>query len=262
MRAGAPDVAPRRLNDNAGVSLVLAALCVLGSAFVKGAIGFGFPTLATPLMSLFLDVKAAVVLLILPNIVMDALQFARRGAPRATVRRFAWIVPFGAAGTVLGTHLLVVLPSRTILLVLGGFIVLFVALNATRFSPRLPPRAERWASPVAGFAAGVVGGVTNVPGTPLVIYFYALGMPKQDFVAAVAFTFVVYKIVQLGAVAWYGLLTWPLLGTSLALTVVALGGFALGLGVQDRLEQERFNRAVLAVLAALAVFLMVRAARG
>jgi len=36
-----------------------------------------FPTLATPLLSLAVDVKTAVVLLILPNIVMDGIQFAR-----------------------------------------------------------------------------------------------------------------------------------------------------------------------------------------
>src|SRR5213078_1415615 len=45
---------------------------------VKGIAGLGFPTLATPLLSLAVDVKTAVALLILPNIVMDGIQFARR----------------------------------------------------------------------------------------------------------------------------------------------------------------------------------------
>src|SRR5206468_11791832 len=79
-----------------GVTALLAAGAVLLAAFIKGAIGFGFPTLGTPLLSLVMDVKAAVVVLILPNIVMDGLQFARRGAPLATVRRFAVLLVFGA----------------------------------------------------------------------------------------------------------------------------------------------------------------------
>jgi len=37
------------------------------------------------------DVKTAVVVLILPNIVMDGIQFARRGTPLSTVRRF-WVL--------------------------------------------------------------------------------------------------------------------------------------------------------------------------
>lgn len=239
--------------------LVAGALAVLLAAVVKGAIGFGFPTLGTPLLALFIDVKEAVVLLILPNIVMDAVQAARRGGLVATARRFAVLVACGALGTVVGTRLLAVLSTRTATLVLGATVVAFVLLNATRWTPRVRPGWERWLDPPVGFAAGVIGGVTNVPGTPLVIYFYALGLAKHDFVRAVAVTFVLYKLFQLGAVTWYGLLTWPLLGLSALLSVVALLGFRAGLAIQDRLDQVAFNRVVLGFLALLGAGLIVRA---
>ncbi len=238
---------------------LLVAAATLAAAFVKGAIGFGFPTLATPLLTLVLDVKTSVVLLLLPNIVMDALQLARRGDPTATVRRFGSLLAFGALGTVLGTRVLVTLPPRTAMLALGAFLLLFAALGVTRRSPRVPAGWEWWLSPATGLVVGTVGGVTNVPGTPLAMYFYALALPKHQFVQAVAFTFLVYKTVQLGAVAWYGLMTWALLGASLALTAAALAGFALGLRVQDRLEPAAFNRAVLGFLAVLGGWLIVRA---
>lgn len=237
---------------------LLGAAAVLLAAFIKGAIGFGFPTLATPLLSLFIDVKAAVVVLILPNIVMDGIQFARRGAPLATVRRFAILLVFGALGTVVGTRLLVALSSRTATLILGAFLLVFVTLSVTGATPRVPARWERWLSPVAGLLAGVVGGLTNVPGTPLVIYFQSLGMAKHEFVASVAFTFVVYKLIQLGAVAYYGLLPWSLVSMSVLLIAVALAGFAVGLKVQDRLEPRAFNRVVLGFLAALGLWLVIR----
>ena len=197
-------------------------------------------------------------MLIVPNIAMDLIQLRRQGDIRATVRRLAVLLLFGAIGTVCGTRVLVILPALTASFILGCFVLLFVALNATRFSPRVPPRWEPWLAAPMGLVAGVVGGVTNGPGTPLVMYFYALGMAKADFVRATALSFVAYKIVQLGAVAWYGLLTWPLLGISLALTIVALAGFAAGLRVQDRLDQRAFNRAVLVFLAALGLWLTLR----
>jgi uncharacterized membrane protein YfcA len=202
-----------------------------------------------------------VVLLILPNIVMDGLQAARRGGLAATARRFAALMACGALGTVVGTRLLAVLAPRTAVVVLGVTVLAFVVLNATRWSPRVRAGWERWLDPVVGFAAGVVGGVTNVPGTPLVMYFYALGLAKVDFVRAVAVTFVLYKVVQLGAVAWYGLLTWTLLGLSAVLTVVALAGFRLGLAIQDRLEQQTFNRVVLIFLGVLGAGLIARGVR-
>ena len=240
------------------VTAILATGVVLLSAFIKGAIGFGFPTLGTPLLSLVMDVKAAVVVLIIPNIVMDSLQFIRRGAPMDTVKRFASLLVFGAVGTVVGTRLLVALSSRTATLVLGAFVLAFVALNTSGITLRIPRSWEIWLSPIAGLAAGIVGGITNVPGTPLVIYFHALGLDKHDFVSSVSFTFVVYKLIQLAAVAYYGLLPTSLIVPSLLLTLAALVGFALGLIVQDRLEQRVFNRAVLVFLAVLGVWLVVR----
>jgi uncharacterized membrane protein YfcA len=165
--------------------LSLVALAVAASAFVKGSIGFGFPTLGTPLLALIVDVKTAFLVLIVPNIVMDGLQLARAGAPGATARRLASLVACGAVGTVLGTRLLAGFSPRTVMLILGGFIVTFVVLSVLRLSPRLPPHWEPWASPVVGFVAGIVGGITNVPGTPLVLYYYALGLSKREFVSVV-----------------------------------------------------------------------------
>ncbi|MGH7386419.1 MAG: TSUP family transporter [Candidatus Rokuibacteriota bacterium] len=236
----------------------LMAAVVLLAAFVKGAIGFGFPSLGTPLLSLVVDVKTAVVVLILPNIVMDGIQFARRGTPRATARRFGLLLAAGAVGMVLGTRALALLPPQAATLLLGAFVLCFVALNATGLAPRVPAGWERWLGAPAGFVAGVVGGVTNAPAPALVLYFHAIGLSKHEFTASVAFTFLFYKLVQLGAVTWYGLLPWSLLWTSLALTAVGLAGFAVGLRAQDRLDQRGFNRAVLAFLALLGAWLLIR----
>ncbi len=206
-----------------------------------------------------MDVKTAVAVSIVPNIVMDGVQAFRRGGVLGSVRRLAALLLGGLLGMVLGTRLLVVLPPRAALAILGGFLLTFVALSASGLSPRVPARWERWLSPPAGFLAGVIGGLTNVPGTPLVLYFQALSMDKQEFVRSVALAFLVYKLVQLGATAWYGLLTGPLLLASLGLTVVALGGFALGLKVQDYLAERTFNRAVLAFIGLLGAWLVLRA---
>jgi uncharacterized membrane protein YfcA len=236
----------------------LMAAVVLAAGFIKGAIGFGFPSLATPLLSLVVDVKTAVVVLILPNIVMDGIQFARRGAPLATVRRFGTLLLSGGVGIVLGTRVLTLLSPRTATLILGVFVLLFVALSVIGLAPKIPPHWEPWLSPPAGFAAGVIGGVTNSPATALVLYFHGIGLAKHDFISSIAFTFFFYKLVQLGAVTWYGLLPWSLLGVSVALTAVALAGFAVGLRVQDRLDQRSFNRVVLVFLAVLGAWLLVR----
>lgn len=229
------------------------------ASFVKGVIAFGFPIVATPLLAMVVEVKTAIALSIVPNIVMDALQVRRRGGDLwPTARRVAVLLAFGFVGTVVGTRSLVVMPPALALAILAVVVLGFVGLNVSGATFRVPARAERWLSPPVGFAAGFLGGVTNVPGTLLVLYFHALGMSKHDFVRSVALCFMSYKVVQLVTVASYGLLTWPLLGGSVALTVVGLGAFWLGLRVQDALPERIFNRAVLVFLTLLGLSLLGR----
>ena len=239
-----------------------AVAAVLLAAFLKGIVGFGFPTTSTLLLALFLDVRIAVALVIIPNIVMDGVQMARRGHVLQTAQRLAVTLATGAVGIVAGTWLLVLLPAWVATLVLGVFTLAFVALNATPFTPRLGPEWERPLAPAAGFVSGIVGGLTNTPGTTLVIFFYALGFPKEEFIRSIAVSFVVFKAVQLGAVAHFGLMSWGLFTVSLGLTGVALIGFYGGLRVQDRLDQRSFNRAVLAFLALLGCWLVFRSLAG
>ena len=231
---------------------------MFAAAFVKGAIGFGFPTLGTPLLALVVDVKTAVAVLVIPNLVMDGLQLRRQSPLGATPRRLAPLLVFTMLGTIVGTKLLVVLSGRTATLILGVFVLGFVLLDLARFSPRVPAAWERLLAPPVGLAAGVMGGITNAPGTALALYFVALGMDKREFVRSIAFTFLVVKGVQLASLGWYGLLGWPLVLGSLGLTAAALAGFGLGVRVQDRLDQRAFNRGVLVFLATLGVWLVVR----
>lgn len=204
------------------------------------------------------DVKTAVAALVIPNLVMDGLQLRRQGPLGATPRRLAPLLVFTMLGTIVGTKLLVVLSGRTATLILGAFVLGFVALDLARFSPRVPAGWERLLAPPVGLAAGVMGGVTSAPGTALALYFVALGMDKREFVRSIAFTFLVVKAVQLAALGWYGLLGWPLVLGSLGLTAAGLAGFGLGIRVQDRLDQRAFNRGVLVFLATLGAWLVVR----
>jgi len=190
---------------------------------------------------------------------MDGLQLRRSGPLGDAPRRLAPLLVFLMIGTVIGTKLLVALSARTATLVLGGFIVGYVLLDLAKFSPRVPAGWERWLAAPVGLAAGIMGGITNAPGTPVALYLVALGLEKKEFVRSIAFTFLVVKGVQLLSLGWYGLLGWHLVLGSLGLSVAALVGFGLGLKLQDRLGQRSFNRAVLLFLAALGVWLVVRA---
>jgi uncharacterized membrane protein YfcA len=218
----------------------------------------GFPLVATPLIALALDVKTAVAVTILPNVVMDAAQVVRGGDLLATARRLAPVLALSVPGTILGTYLLVLLSAETASMTLGVVVLAFVAMSAAGRMPRIPARWDAPLAALAGLAAGVLTGVTNAAGPPLVMYFQGVGMNKQEFVRSISLVFVTVKVEQLAATGWYGLLTWPLLLASVGLTVVGLVAFAVGLRFQDRLPERTFQRLVLGFLAVIGAWLVVR----
>jgi uncharacterized membrane protein YfcA len=203
-------------------------------------------------------VKSAVALLVIPNLVMDALQLRRSGPLGDAPQRLAPLLIFTMIGTVIGTRLLVALSPRAVTLLLGGFVLSYVVLELVRLSPRVPASWELKLAVPVGLAAGIMGGITNAPGTAIALYFVALGMNKKEFVRSISFTFLVVKTVQLVTLVWYGLLGWALALASLGLAAVGLAGFGLGLRLQDRLDPRAFNRAVLVFLAVLGLWLVAR----
>jgi uncharacterized membrane protein YfcA len=238
---------------------VLGLTGVAVAAFVKGAVGFGYPLIATPLLALATDVRTAVAVLLVPNILMDAFQMARRPGLIAALRRHASLIVAGILGTVVGTQFLAVVSTRTLFLTLGATVLTFVALSLARPAWRISATLERPLAPAVGLLAGTLGGLTNAPAVAVTPYYYALGLPKAEFVRVLSATFLTFKLTQLGAAWQVGLLdrgVWLPWG---AATVVSLTAFRLGLGAQDRVAQATFNRAVLTLLTLVGLAMLGRA---
>lgn len=229
------------------------------AAFIKGAVGFGFPATATPLMAIFLDGKTVIGMLILPNIVMDVIQAVRLPGIFKVARRHFLLYLFGILGTFVGTKLLSVFSPNTFSLVLGLFILTFVGVNWFQLSLSVPVSLERLLGPVVGLGAGILGGMTNVPALLLVLYFYALRLPKAEFVRSLCLAFLIFKGSQLVAVVQFGLMDARIFGLSVLATIFALGTFWLGVKAQGRVDQVTFNKIVLGFLGILGGWMVIRA---
>ncbi|OGQ75729.1 MAG: hypothetical protein A3G40_14455 [Deltaproteobacteria bacterium RIFCSPLOWO2_12_FULL_57_22] len=234
-----------------GVSLLIAA-------FVKGTTGLGFPMIATPTVALLLDIRTAVTILLIPNIVMDITQALRGSFPTAVLRRFAWLILLTIIGVFLGTRLLVILPLWVLNLSLGIMVLTFVASNLLRLNFQIPPRLEGALSPVVGVIGGFLNGMTNASGPALAIYLYSLKLPKKEFIKSIATVFIVTKMSQLVAVSTWDLFTFSRLLLSLEVTVFILAGFYAGLKTQDRINQKTFNHGLLIFLFVVGVTLIIR----
>jgi hypothetical protein len=51
-----------------------------GGRLAQGAIGFGFPVIATPLLAMLMNIRTAIVLTVLPNMITGVVAIVRGGA--------------------------------------------------------------------------------------------------------------------------------------------------------------------------------------
>lgn len=243
-------------------TLVPVALALFFAGFVKGATGMGFPLIATPMLTLLLDVRMAIVVLVLPSVLMDLGQLFRGGVPTALFRRFASVFLCALAGVFLGTWGLARLSLWVLHLILGTVVILFAGSSLLTWRLTVPRRAEPLASPVAGFAAGFLLGLTNTIGPVMALYLQGLGLGKADFVKAIATTFVMAKFWQVIAISTWNLFSVEALKLSLFVSAFVLVSFYLGLRTQDRIRQQTFNRAILSLLILSGLMLIYRGLGG
>mgnify|MGYP003694070209 CR=1 FL=1 len=187
------------------LTYVLVGVVLLLAGFIKGASGMGFPLIATPTVALLLDIRIAITILIIPNIVMDITQVFRGGFPLDVLRRFGWFSLATLIGVFLGTKVLVSLPLWLLNLSLGVMVLVFVVSNWLRFEFTVSPELEKSFLP-AGLISGFLNGMTNAAGPALAMYLYSLRLSKKEFIKSIAMIFIITKLSQLLAVSTWNLL--------------------------------------------------------
>jgi uncharacterized protein len=223
-------------------ALVFVAVACLLSGFAHGAIGFGFPILATPLVALVIDIRTAIGVLAPVTLVVVLVSALRGGSIVAIARRF-WFLPVAIiAGSWLGTRLLLAAPPEPFILVLA--LVMIAYLNLDRIGRGTSPTAQRWMVPFGagfGFLAGIFESIANVAGPILLIYFMLLGIAPGQIVQTLNFCFVLGKGTQVITWAAAGAMSpsaWVAVGALVVPSVLAL---FLGMRVRDRIDAATYR---------------------
>lgn len=232
---------------SAAETAAVLAIFVYGGA-VKGGLGFGLPLATISVLPLVIPIDMALALNTVVQPVTNISQLVGTRQTRATVRRFWPMTLTLAIGVAGGALLLSGLSGERLMMLLGLFIMVFCALSATGYAPRVPPHRERVAGLATGLAAGVVGALTAANGPIFVMYLLGLGADRQTFRAALGFLFIVS-----GAFIATGFWSVGVLDASRALLALlcippALIGMEIGNRLASLLPRRLFLNLVLGVL--------------
>ncbi len=232
--------------DTLTIALVCATFLIGGG--VKGMLGLGLPLTSVALMGTFLDLRVAIPLLVIPVIVTNIWQ-AFRGDEMAAILRRYWVL-FGCSciGIWLGTVALFRIEPSYLITTLGVVVCAFTVINLFALRLTVPERSMAVLSPAVGLFSGVLSGSTGSLGAPVVMYFQALGLPKNTFVQALGLQFLITAAVWMVALVEQGALRGPAAAISAFAVAPAALGMVAGQWLRNRLTQERFNIWVYAFL--------------
>jgi uncharacterized protein len=239
-------------------TLLAVTLIFTLAGFVKGVAGLGLPTIAIALMAVFIGLKEGIALMVVPTIATNVWQALAGGQFLALTRRFWSLLVAAVLGAWIGVGILAQSDATLLAAVLGVLLCLYSVTSLA--SPPVPPpgRAEPWLSPVIGVTGGLIGGMTGSYAVPGVLYLQALGLSRNALVQALGITFLVFTLALGTSLTSHGLISSQTGLLSLAATLPAFAGMALGQHVRHRMSEATFRPVFFVVLLVLGAWLALR----
>jgi uncharacterized membrane protein YfcA len=239
--------------------IVSIAVVMLLAGVVQGALGLGFPTIATPLIALVTDIRTAVILVLLPCIAAVAVSIVRSGFLREALSQF-WMMPLCMlVGASIGTRLFIAYPGFPYALLLAGVILVYLNLDRLGRTEWKSVRAHPRAYGVAfGITAGVSEGTANVAAPALIVYYLAIGVQPAILVQAMNICFLTGKTTQFATLTLAGGVTAAQWLTTLPLAVVAAAGTLYGVTIRNRIDAPTYRRWLRGALYAIAGILVAQ----
>lgn len=236
------------------------ATVVAVAAFAHGLIGVGFPLITTPCIALFTDLKTAVLITVLPNILLNVLSILRGGNWRASLARHWRLAAYVLVGSLVGTQLLIGLPAAPLKLALGLMMLVSINLNRLKKLDWSALTRHRLSEAGFGLVAGVLSGTVNVSVPPLAIYFMGMDLSPTATVQVFNLCFIVGKLTQAGTLAAHGQFTLAILWQSALLTVLAVACLIPGMKIQSRLDPAIYRRWLNHTLLLMAALMLLQVA--
>jgi uncharacterized membrane protein YfcA len=245
--------------ESSSWTVPILAICLLAAGLMKGISSIGMPSVAIPLLSTFIDLKASVMLLTVPLIVSNIPQALEGGE---TLECFVRLIPvlFGMMpGILIGsTVLLTADPTTT--KTIAGLVIMFAAALSL-LTPRFQLR-ESMHVPVgmaAGFMGGALGGLAAMSGPLVFVFLLAKGLRGKKFTKEASLFLVLSAVLLVTFLSSSSSFDWRDLAIStLALAPVAIGMF-FGRRLRDRIPAETFKKVVLVVVLASGAGLTLKA---
>lgn len=242
--------------------LILYVVIIIAVAgWVQGALGLGFPMIATPLIAAVTNIQFAVVIIVIPCIATILVSIARSAGFMEVFRRYWWMPLLSLVGALVGARLFVLFPGFPYALLLAGVILFYLNMERLgRGESALMRRHDKAFGLGFGLLAGIAESTANIAAPPLIIYYLGIGLPPLLLVPAMNLSFFVGKSTQFATLAASGIATPSLWLMTLPLATIATVASLYGTRIRSRINSETYKIWMRRMLMTMAIILLLQVA--
>lgn len=234
--------------------LIIIAILVAFSlgGILKGATGAGAPIITIPVIAAFYDVRIAVIIMVVPNLLTNIgqlYQFRKTILPKFFTLSFAL---GGGIGAFLGTILLVNLSIKILTLSVAFIVIIYILLKLIVPSWKLTYKKAKKLVFLMGTGGGVLQGTAGLSAPISITFLNSMKLERNQFIPTISVYFGVMSIFQMPTLYYYDFLNLEIIIVSFISTLVLLLFMPFGSWIAKSVSKESFDKITLILLGFIA----------
>jgi uncharacterized membrane protein YfcA len=234
--------------------LIIIAILVAFSlgGILKGATGAGAPIITIPVIAAFYDVRIAVIIMVIPNLLTNIgqlYQFRKTILPKFFTLSFAI---GGGIGAFLGTILLVNLSIKILTLSVAFIVIVYILLKLLVPSWKLTYEKAKKLVFLMGSLGGILQGTAGLSAPISITFLNSMKLERNQFIPTISVYFGVMSIFQMPTLYFYNFLNLEIILVSCISTLVLLSFMPIGSWIAKSVSKESFDKITLILLGFIA----------
>ena len=220
---------------------------------LKGATGAGAPIITIPVIAAFYDVRIAVIIMVIPNLLTNIGQLYQF---RKTILPSFFTVSFalgGGIGAFLGTILLVSLPIKILTLSVAIIVIVYILLKIAVPSWKLVYGKAKKLVFIMGAGGGILQGSAGLSAPISITFLNSMKLERNQFIPTISVYFGVMSIFQMPTLYYYDFLNIEIIIVSIMSTIVLMCFMPLGSWIAKSISKETFDKVTLILLGFIAL---------
>ena len=234
--------------------LIIIAILVAFSlgGILKGATGADAPIITIPVIAAFYDVRIAVIIMVIPNLLTNIgqlYQFRKTILPKFFTLSFAI---GGGIGAFLGTILLANLSIKILTLSVAFIVIVYILLKLLVPSWKLTYEKAKKLVFLMGSLGGILQGTAGLSAPISITFLNSMKLERNQFIPTISVYFGVMSIFQMPTLYYYNFLNLEIILVSCISTLVLLSFMPIGSWIAKSVSKESFDKITLILLGFIA----------